>query len=68
MATSSIIETVEINNPRFLEDYVSAMKESAKSFYSRTEDEISGACEDPEIIKSIMNKVRERLGRQGRYS
>ena len=61
MATSSITETIEINNPRFLEDYVSAMEESANNFHPRTEDEMSGACEDPEIIKSIMDKVRERL-------
>ena len=57
MPTSSITDPIEINNPKFLEDYVAHMEESAKNFHPRTEDEMSGVCEDEKVIHDIMEKA-----------
>ena len=57
MPTSSITDPIEINNPKFVEDYVAYMEESAINFHPRTEDEMSGVCEDEKVIHDIMEKA-----------
>ena len=57
MPTSSITDPIEINNPKFLEDYVAYMEESAKNFRPRTEDEMSGVCTDKKEMDAFMKKA-----------
>ena len=62
MPTSSITDPIEINNPKFLEDYVAHMEECAKNFHPRTEDEMSGVCTDIKEMDAFMKKALAKKG------
>lgn len=49
MATSSLLEHIRVNNPKAVEEFVTAMETSAKEpFRPHTGDQRSGVVSDPE--------------------
>lgn len=66
MATSSIFETIRVNNPKAVEEFVTTMEASAQGQpYHRADDHRSGVCSDPDRIKSFMSKAfQNRVDRE----
>lgn len=56
MPTSSITDPIEINNPKFVEDYVAYMEESAKHFYDKKRPH-SNVCTDKKRMDDFMEKA-----------
>ena len=61
MPTSSITDPIEINNPKFLEDYVAYMEESAKHFYDKKRPH-SNVCTDKKRMDAFMKKALAKKG------
>ena len=58
MAVSSLLENIRVNNPKAVEDFVTAMEAYAKKpLMSRTDDQRSGVVTDPERLRSFMVKA-----------
>ena len=63
MATSSLLEHIRVNNPKAVEEFVAAMEASAKEpLKPRTEDQRSGVVNDPERLRSFMNRALQNRG------
>jgi hypothetical protein len=58
MATSSLLERIRVNNPKAVEEFVTAMELSAKKGTPpRTDDQRSGVVTDSKRIRSFMAKA-----------
>ena len=58
MATSSLLENIRVNNPKAMEDFVTAMEASAKEpFLSHADVQRSVVVTDSERLHSFMTKA-----------
>ena len=56
MATSSILDNIEVNNPRVIEEFLDAMEKSANSPRHRRAHSETAFLKDPDQIRDIMAK------------
>ena len=62
MATSSITETIRVNNPKLLEEYIDYMEKSLNDYRPRTESEITGVVADKKRIQALAAKALAKKG------
>ena len=64
MATSSIIENIQINNPKVMEDYISAIERAESAPIETNKTRIAREIRDPDEIKKILERGIEKWGRK----
>ena len=64
MATSSFVERITVNNPKFMEEYVAAMESAANAPVVRRPERKTKEIKDPEELKKLMLRGIEKWGKK----
>ena len=64
MAISSIIENIQVNNPKVMEEYVAAVEKAAASPVEKKKDRIAREISNPDELKNLMLRGIEKWGKQ----
>ena len=64
MATSSIVETIRVNNPKVIEEYVAAIENSAEAPVTCSKESAAKKITDPKELKKIMLCGIENRGKK----
>lgn len=62
MATSSILDNIEVNNPRVIEEFLDAMEKSAERSIECDERPHARFLTDPDEIRNIVQKGIQNWG------
>ena len=63
MATSSILETIRVNNPKAVEEFVAAMEASAEKPIRESALNRSTVVTDPERLRNVVTKGLKNRGK-----